>query len=123
MYKILSILFLLPHFLKAQLTAADTLTFFPGEYTNCVLNSNTHTLYNIVNTPFIVAGLPNTIIGGAGGAHHSIALSSDGTIYGIGDNQFGELGNGNTTNQATWVHITTDSLGNPLNNIRKVYCG
>ena len=42
----------------------------------------------------------------AGGAYfHSIALKSDGTVWGWGDNKYGALGDGTTTNRYTPVQV------------------
>jgi alpha-tubulin suppressor-like RCC1 family protein len=62
---------------------------------------------NAGSTP---AGAVTPLDGGvsttAAGAVHSLALKSDGTIYACGNNLFGQLGNGTTTNSSTPVAVT-----------------
>jgi RHS repeat-associated protein len=48
-------------------------------------------------SPAQVAGLTGVMTGVAAGFYHSVALKSDGTVWGWGDNQYGQLG----TNIAT----------------------
>ena len=38
-----------------------------------------------------------------GGWYHSLALKSDGTVWGAGYNQFGQLGDGTNTGRLTFV--------------------
>lgn len=117
---LLAILLSIPSILKGQ----DSLTWFPGEYVNSVLNGNTGKLFNVTNLPFTVSGLSGyTIIGGAGGAHHAVCIDNAGNLHVIGDNGNGELGLGNNTSQSTWQLVTTDSLGNSFGNVRYAYCG
>jgi alpha-tubulin suppressor-like RCC1 family protein len=59
---------------------------------------------NSIGTPVQVIGLAN-VVAIAGGASHSLAMKSDGTIWAWGDNSAGELGNGNTTNSSTPVQV------------------
>lgn len=40
------------------------------------------------------------------GGGHSYILKPDGTLYGVGYNDYGQLGTGNTTNANNWVKIT-----------------
>ena len=42
----------------------------------------------------------------AAGLHHSVALKTDGTVWSWGDNEFGELGNGTTTESNIPVQVT-----------------
>ncbi|MBI5778435.1 MAG: putative Ig domain-containing protein [Planctomycetes bacterium] len=58
------------------------------------------------STPVQVTGLTN-IIAIAGGSYHSIAaLSSDGTVWTWGNNWYGQLGDGTTTNRLTPVQVS-----------------
>jgi alpha-tubulin suppressor-like RCC1 family protein len=52
------------------------------------------------STPLLLPGLPDGIAIDAGD-WHSMALLKDGTVRTWGDNQFGELGDGSTTNRLT----------------------
>ena len=52
------------------------------------------------------------------GAHHTIMLKNDGTLWSCGRNDYGQLGLGDTTNRYTFTQITTNA-----NNIKSVYCG
>jgi alpha-tubulin suppressor-like RCC1 family protein len=46
-------------------------------------------------SPQLVSGISGTITRVAAGRTHSLALSSDGTVWAWGDNEYGELGDGN----------------------------
>ena len=50
----------------------------------------------------------------AGGDYHSLALKSDGTVWAWGDNQFGDLGDGSTTQRLTPVQVTGLSAASPV---------
>ena len=52
------------------------------------------------------------------GYHHTIVLKNDGTLWGCGLNDYGQLGLGNTTNRTTFTQIITNT-----DNIKEVYCG
>ncbi|MFZ5948284.1 MAG: T9SS type A sorting domain-containing protein [Stygiobacter sp.] len=49
------------------------------------------------NVPVKTLGLAKTIIQIAAGSRHSVALASDGTIFTWGNNDYGQLGDGNKT--------------------------
>jgi alpha-tubulin suppressor-like RCC1 family protein len=46
-------------------------------------------------SPQLVSGIGGTVTQVAAGWYHSLALASDGTVWAWGDNQYGELGDGN----------------------------
>ena len=48
------------------------------------------------------------------GPSHSLVLMSDGTVYGCGSNTYGELMNGNTTNQSTIVQMNNTTGKTPV---------
>ena len=52
------------------------------------------------------------------GGNHTIILKNDGTLWGCGHNEYGQLGLGDNTNRTTFTQITTNT-----NNIKSVYCG
>ena len=51
-------------------------------------------------------------------SNHSLILKNDGTLWGCGNNYYGNLGLGDTTNRATFTQITTNT-----DNIKEIYCG
>jgi alpha-tubulin suppressor-like RCC1 family protein len=56
-------------------------------------------------SPLPVAGI-STATAISAGAYHTCAVRSDGAAYCWGDNIFGEIGNGTTTNSTTPVPVT-----------------
>ena len=52
------------------------------------------------------------------GMSHTFILENDGTLWGCGRNDYGQLGLGDTTNRTTFTQITTNA-----DNIKSVYCG
>ena len=52
------------------------------------------------------------------GDSHTLILKNDGTLWTCGDNQYGQLGLGDTSNRAIFTQITTN-----INDIKSVYCG
>ena len=50
--------------------------------------------------------------------NHSLILKNNGTLWGCGNNSYGELGLGDKTNRTTFTEITTNT-----NDIKSVYCG
>ena len=53
-----------------------------------------------------------------GFSNHSLILKKDGTLWGCGYNEFGQLGLGDTTNRYTFTQVTIN-----VDDIKKVYCG
>lgn len=58
------------------------------------------------SSPVSVNGLSNGVVAIAPGGHHSCALLSTGTIKCWGSNQYGELGNGSTTNNLSPINVS-----------------
>ena len=52
------------------------------------------------------------------GTYHVFILENDGTLWGCGWNNYGQLGLGDTTNRNTFTQITTNA-----DDIKSVYCG
>ena len=57
------------------------------------------------STPVPVSGLTGVVAIAAGG-HHSLAVKSDGTVWAWGCNDYGQLGDGTTTNRLTPVQTS-----------------
>jgi alpha-tubulin suppressor-like RCC1 family protein len=56
-------------------------------------------------SPQLVPGISGTVTQVAAGWYHSLALASDGTVWAWGDNQYGELGDGNVAQSDTPVKL------------------
>jgi alpha-tubulin suppressor-like RCC1 family protein len=56
-------------------------------------------------SPQLVSGISGTVTQVAAGWYHSLALASDGTVWAWGDNQYGELGDGNVIQSDTPVQL------------------
>ena len=52
------------------------------------------------------------------GGYHTLILKNDGTLWGCGNNVYGQLGLGDTTDRNTFTQITTNA-----DNIKEIYCG
>jgi alpha-tubulin suppressor-like RCC1 family protein len=57
------------------------------------------------NSPVPVGGLTGVVTAVAAGNDHTVALTSDGTVWAWGSNIFGQLGDGTTTDSATPVTV------------------
>jgi alpha-tubulin suppressor-like RCC1 family protein len=57
-------------------------------------------------TPKLVSGLPATVANVASGSDHVLALLTNGALYAWGDNAYGQLGIGNTTDALVPVQLT-----------------
>ena len=51
------------------------------------------------------------------GTYHTFILKNDGTLWGCGDNEYGQLSLGDKTNRTTFTQITTNA-----NDIKEIYC-
>jgi len=65
-----------------------------------ISNTTQHT------TPVKVVGLSNNIVAIAGGGLHSLALGSDEIVRAWGDNTYGQIGDGSTTNHSTPARVS-----------------
>lgn len=103
-----------------QITLTDVFTVASGEYHSLAVKTDgtvwawgyngngqlgTDTTTAIINTPFQVNNIADTVAAAAGD-HHSLALKSDGTVWAWGYNAFGQLGNGFTTTSITPVQVS-----------------
>jgi alpha-tubulin suppressor-like RCC1 family protein len=61
-------------------------------------------------SPQLVSGISGTITQVAAGWNHSLALGSDGTVWAWGDNQYGELGDGNVLQSDTPVKLGLSNI-------------
>ena len=52
-----------------------------------------------------------------GFSKHSLILKNDGTLWGCGQNDYGQLGLGDTTNRNIFTQITTN-----VDDIKEIYC-
>jgi alpha-tubulin suppressor-like RCC1 family protein len=68
-------------------------------------------------SPQLVSGISGTITQVAAGWSHSLALGSDGTVWAWGDNQYGELGDGNLIQSDTPVKLVG------LSNVTQIAAG
>lgn len=57
------------------------------------------------NIPVLVTGLPSSVVDVRAGGEHSLALDSAGNVWAWGDNQYGQVGNGTTTNVLLPVEV------------------
>lgn len=71
-----------------------------------IINFKTHTPAAMQYLPFPmrIPGLSD-VVAVAGGSDHSLALLKDGTIRGWGNNKYGQVGDGTTTNRKTPVAV------------------
>ena len=67
-------------------------------------------------TPTLISGI-NNVKSIACGYNHTIFLLNDGTAYGCGDNEYGQLGLNDTNNR------TIPTLISGINNVKSVSCG
>ena len=59
------------------------------------------------NTPVQVSSLANTVTAVAAGGVQSLFLKNDSTVWACGDNYYGQLGDGTTTDRSTPVQMNT----------------
>lgn len=74
----------------------------------------------------ITLGVLKNVIAISAGAHHSMALCSDGSVWSWGDNVYGQLGQGNSgvgTGKSSPVQVLGPGEAGFLNNIAAIACG
>ncbi len=111
-----------------------------GEYQNFIIDNTAHTLWslgtgagkgtgsNTLNAGYAtLAQFPNAntqIKFVASGLHTAAAVDMSGNVYFAGGNEDGSMGNGTTTGSAaSFVQVTTDSLGNAFTNVNYIAMG
>ena len=95
--------------------ANDGTVYTWGANTNGDLGNNSTTLSMVpvaVSTFGALSG--KTVVGIAGANGYALALASDGTVYGWGTGNLGQLGNGGTSNSSVPVAVSTGA-GSALN--------
>ncbi len=68
-----------------------------------------------------MTGLLQNVVAIAAGDNHSVALKGDGTVWAWGANNWGQLGDGTTTDSVFPVQVL--SGGAPLLNVKRIACG
>lgn len=92
-----------------------------GLNTSGQLGDGTTTLRAAAVTVQKLSGPLTGIRAVAAGASHSVALASDGTVWTWGGNLYGQLGNGNTTQQNKAVQVLT--MSGPLTGVTAIAAG
>lgn len=64
--------------------------------------------------PVLVGGNSTYKMVSYGRARSTLAIKTDGTLWGVGRNSRGELGNGNMDSQTNWIQIGTDKNWNTI---------
>ena len=62
------------------------------------------------------------VVAVAAGEYHSLALKSDGTVWGWGDNEFGQVGDNTTVSRSTPVQVK-DATGQPFDGVVAIAAG
>ena len=104
------------------ISAGSHTVYLKGDGTVWAVGSNTYgqlgneTITDITNPVQVVDGLGNSLSGVVGisaGFYHSVYLKSGGTVWAAGRNDYGQLGDGTTTDRSNPVQVV-DGSGNPL---------
>ena len=66
-----------------------------NQYGECALG---HVIHPQI-TPILIPDAPANVVQFVGGYHHSLFLDSEGNVFSVGQNYYGELGLGHNTNQ------------------------
>ena len=70
-----------------------------------------------------VSGNPlSGVVGVSAGVNHTVYLKGDGTVWAVGHNADGRLGDGTTTNRTNPVQVV-DGSGNPLSGVVGISAG
>ena len=73
-------------------------------------------------TPMIMPEIPGLkAIAITTGRYHTVVLMNDGTVYGTGDNEDGQLGNGNYDNQNTLTPMTIGDGITPVTRVSRLF--
>lgn len=91
--------------------------YYPGQPSN-TYRGEAGTGSTVPNTPTqLLRVFPSPVVAAATGQGFSLVALEDGTVWGVGLNNIGQLGDGTTTNRRAWVKISN------LSNITGVACG
>jgi alpha-tubulin suppressor-like RCC1 family protein len=94
----------------------------PGEYDCFIINTATSKAYDVAGGPATLVPNQPAAVASAGSAYHHWGLiDNQGNCYMWGDNNYGEIGNGQSGGTVAAVYeVTTDVNGNTFNNIVQI---
>lgn len=110
------LLILLTSVCGAQHLTPNRYVVGPGEYNNWIVDLQQKRLFQVNNYAHypVGAGVPDSFVSCAGGAHWAIFLTAGGNVWTWGDS---------TNDTPTPTRVLTDSLGNVFSNVVKVGSG
>jgi len=80
-----------------------------------------------LNATQVISSQPDTYFEDAGfvdvGLSHTIILKANGTVWSVGSNEFGQLGDGTNESKSIPVQVVMDHLSTPLDNVVEISAG